>query len=622
MHMAPRRRRGRAWPAVGLVLGALAGCASAPSEPLTVKLIGFNDYHGNLQSPGTFAASATAPAEQRVPVGGADAIAAHVAALKAQNPRHAVVGAGDMVGATPLISSLFHDEPSVETLNRIGLEFNAVGNHEFDHGWSHLLRLQRGGCKTGDGGRVDDNSCQGAKVGTPVPFEGAQFQWLSANVVVKATGQTLLPAYGLKRFDGVPVAFVGMTLKDTPAIVTPTGVAGLEFGDEAATVNALVPKLRADGVEAIVVLVHEGGVQTGSLQDINACAGDMAGTPIARIVRQLDDAVDLVISGHTHAPYVCRLPNAQGRLIPVTSASAFGRVLTDIDLKLDPKTRDVLEVRAVNRLVDRRELPPDAKVAAIVQGYDTLVRPRAAVVIGSIAVELPNAAVDPACNMPAGDLVADAQLAATRAPELGGAQVAFMNRGGVRTPGFTYKQRESEGDGNVTYGEAFTAQPFGNSLVTLTLTAQQIKDVLEQQFAGCRGQLPTATRILLPSAGFGYRWDGAQACGARVSSVTLTQGGRTETLVDASGRVTDPAREFRATVNSFLASGGDGFSIFAEGKSPLGGAQDLDALVDYMARFKAPNAPYRPGTDPADGGSPRIRRLGGSACPTGADTNP
>jgi len=604
---------------------ALAGCASTgtPGVPFSVKLIGFNDYHGNLQSPGSFAPNLAVPAAQRVPVGGAEYIAAHVNKLKAQNPNHVVVGAGDMIGATPLISSLFHDEPSVETLNRIGLEFNAVGNHEFDNGSATLLRLQRGGCKLVDG-KVDASSCQGAKVGTPVPFEGAKFQWLSANVVVSATGQTLLPAYGVKRFNGVPVAFIGMTLKDTPGIVVPTGVAGLEFRDEAATVNALVPKLRAEGIEAIVVLVHEGGMQSGSLQDINQCAGNLQGTPIARIVAQLDDAVDVVISGHTHAAYNCRLPNAVGRPLPVSSANAFGRVLSDIDLALDPATRDIIDVHVTNRLVDRNDpaVTPDAALAGIVKGYDALVAPRAAVVVGSISTELPNNASDAACNMLAGALIADAQLAATAAPALGGAAIAFMNRGGVRTPGFTYKQRDNEGDGNLTYGEAFTAQPFGNSLVTLTLTAQDIKDVLEQQFAGCRGQLPSATRLMIPSAGFKVRWDGAKACDQRIHSVTLTRDGRTETLVDAGGKVLDPAREYRVTVNSFLAAGGDSFSIFLKGRAALGGALDIDALVDYMARFKAPNRPYAPGTRPEDGGTPRIQRDGGSACPTGAQTDP
>jgi 5'-nucleotidase len=605
---------------------ALAGCASSgrPGTPIDVKIIGFNDYHGNLQSPGSFSVNLAVPAAQRVPVGGAEYIAAHVNKLKALQPNHVVVGAGDMIGATPLISSLFHDEPSVETLNRIGMEFNAVGNHEFDRGSAELLRLQRGGCKLDAQGRVDINSCQGAKVGTPAPFEGAKFQWLSANVIVAATGQTLLPAYGVKRFQGVPVAFIGMTLKDTPAIVVPTGVAGLEFRDEAATVNALVPQLRAAGIEAIVVLVHEGGVQSGTLQDINECAGNLQGTPIARIVAGLDDAVDVVLSGHTHAAYNCRLPNAKGRLVPVSSANAFGRVLSDIDVRIDPATRDVVEVKVVNRLVERNDptLSADAALAGIVKGYETLVAPRAAVVIGSIGTELPNNASDAACNMPAGALVADAQLAATAAPAFGGAAIAFMNRGGVRTPGFTYKQRDAEGDGNVTYGEAFTAQPFGNSLVTMTLTAQDIKDLLEQQFAGCRGQLPGATRIMLPSAGFKYRWNGARACDQRIQEVTLTRDGRTETLVDAGGKVLEPAREYRITVNSFMASGGDGFATFLKGKALLGGALDIDALVDYMARFKAPNPPYMPGTRAEDGGTPRIQRDGGSVCPTGAETNP
>jgi 5'-nucleotidase len=605
---------------------ALAGCATngRPGTPIDVKIIGFNDYHGNLQSPGSFAPNLAVPAAQRVPVGGADYIAAHVNRLKAANPNHVVVGAGDMIGATPLISSLFHDEPSVETLNRIGMEFNAVGNHEFDRGSAELLRLQRGGCKLDAQGRLDINSCQGAKVGTPVPFEGAKFQWLSANVIVAATGQTLLPAYGVKRFQGVPVAFIGMTLKDTPAIVVPTGVAGLEFRDEAATVNALVPQLRAAGIEAIVVLVHEGGVQSGTLQDINECAGNLQGTPIARIVAGLDDAVDVVLSGHTHAAYNCRLPNAKGRLVPVSSANAFGRVLSDIDVRIDPATRDVVEVKVVNRLVERNDptLRADAALAGIVKGYEALVAPRAAVVIGSIGTELPNNASDAACNMPAGALVADAQLAATAAPAFGGAAIAFMNRGGVRTPGFTYKQRDAEGDGNVTYGEAFTAQPFGNSLVTMTLTAQDIKDLLEQQFAGCRGQLPGATRIMLPSAGFKYRWNGARACDQRIHSVTLTRDRRTETLVDAGGKVLEPAREYRITVNSFMASGGDGFATFLKGRALLGGALDIDALVDYMARFKAPNPPYMPGTRAEDGGTPRIQRDGGSVCPTGAETNP
>ncbi|MFN0160445.1 MAG: bifunctional metallophosphatase/5'-nucleotidase [Burkholderiales bacterium] len=616
--------------------------AAAPA-PFTVKIIGFNDYHGNLQSPGTFGVNTSVPAASRPAVGGAEYLAAHVARLKAMNPLNVVVGAGDFIGATPLISSLFHDEPAIETLNRIGLEFNAVGNHEFDRGSAELLRLQNGGCKMTNGA-IEPNSCKGAQVGTPVPFEGARFRWLAANVVRTATGRTVLPAYGVKTFNGVRVAFIGMTLRATPTIVTPTGVAGLEFRDEADTVNALVPRLRALGIEAIVVLVHEGGFQGPSLSDINGCVGDLAGSALAGIVSRLDNAVDLVVSGHTHAAYNCSantidvtgtaaapvftprptgLPNASGRLVPVTSSSAFGRVLTDIDVTINPATRDIIAVAPVNRLVDRSApgIVPNAQVAAIVAAYNNLVSPIANQVIGSITTSLPNTAADRACNMPAGDLIADAQLAATAQPGFGEAVVAFMNRGGVRNPGFNFAQSVGEGDGNVTYGEAFTVQPFGNSLVTMTLTTQDIKNVLEQQFAGCRGQSATATRIMIPSNGFKYTWDGAAACDARVRSVTLTRGGVSETLVDGAGVVQNPTKPYRVTVNNFMATGGDGYSTFLNGTNLLGGAQDIDALVAHMAQYKAPQAPYAPGVDPDDAGTPRLQRVLGNSCPTGANVN-
>ena len=230
--------------------------AGAQPAPITVKVIGFNDYHGNLQTPGTFGVNTITPAAQRPAVGGAEFIAAYVARMKAQNPLNVVVGAGDFIGASPLISALFFDEPAIETLNKIGVEFNAVGNHEFDKGSSELKRLQNGGCKLTNG-VPDPNSCKGLGSGAPGTFDGAKFKWLSANVFETATGRTLLPPYGIKTFNGVKVAFIGMTLKGTPSIVTPTGVAGLEFRDEADTVNALIPRLRAQGIRATVVLVIE-----------------------------------------------------------------------------------------------------------------------------------------------------------------------------------------------------------------------------------------------------------------------------------------------------------------------------------------------------------------------------
>ncbi len=644
-----RAARAAAGIAAGAALLGLAATAAAEPPhpappPITVKLIGFNDYHGNLQSPGSFGVNTIVPPAQRPPVGGADFLAAYVARMKAQNPLNAVVGAGDFIGASPLISALFFDEPAVETLNKIGVEFNAVGNHEFDKGSAELRRLQSGGCKTVNG-LPDPNSCKGLGSGTPGTFDGARFKWLSANVVEKATGRTLFAPYGIKSFRGVKVAFIGMTLKGTPNIVTPTGVAGLEFRDEADTVNALVPRLRAQGIEAIVVLVHQGGFQTSpNVGDINGCDGDLKdaqGNPsdIAQIVRRLDNAVDLVISGHTHAAYNCSantvdvvsaggvalstprptgLPNRNGRLVPVTSASAFGRVLTDIDLQIDPRTRDVTKVSATNRLVDQTDpaiqdaIAADPSVRKVVEGYAALVSPLANQVIGSITEGLPNSA-NAAGEMPAGSLIADAQLKATQPASLGGAVAAFMNPGGVRNPGLVSPTAAYPYD--VTYGNAFTTQPFGNSLVTLTLTAVQLKNLLEQQFVGCLGQ--ATQRILQVSNGLAYSWGASAAPCSKIVDLTLTPTDVTVVppvvtgapeIVVANGVVQNPARSYRVTVNNFLATGGDGFTVLTGGTAALGGAQDIDALVAYLGEgYKAPKAAYNP-NDPSLH-RPRITRL-------------
>ena len=615
---------------------------SLPKSPFTIKLIGFNDFHGNLQSPGTFGINTTIPAAQRPAVGGAEFLAAKVAQLKGQNPLNVVVGAGDFIGASPLVSALFFDEPAVETLNHIGVEFNAVGNHEFDKGSVELKRLQEGGCKL-TGGLPDPNSCKGLGSGAPGTFDGAKFQWLSANVIETATGRTLLPPYGIKTFHGVKVAFIGMTLKGTPQIVTPTGVAGLTFRDEADTVNALVPRLRLRGVKAIVVLVHQGGFQTSpNVGDINGCDGDLqnggADSDIGAIVRRLDNAVDLVVSGHTHAAYNCSantvdvksvagvvtstprptgLPNKVGRLIPVTSASAFGRVVTDIDITLDPRTRNVIAVAPTNRLVDRTDpalitaVAADPTVKNIVDGYNALVSPLAGKVIGAIAQALPNVA-NAAGEMPAGSLIADAQLQATQAAALGGAVAALMNPGGVRNPGFAVGGASYPYD--VTYGNAFTVQPFGNSLVTLTLTTQQIKDLLEQQFVGCLGQ--GTQRILQVSNGIKYSWSASAPACSKIVDLTLTRVDVTgvppvvtaapEILVQ-SGVVQNPAKTWRVTVNNFLATGGDGFTVLTGGANALGGAQDIDALVAYLAGYKVPLPAYD--TNDAALALPRITRL-------------
>jgi len=575
---------------------------------VTVKVIAFNDFHGNLQSPGEF---------DGVAAGGADVLAGYIAELKRRNPNSVVVSAGDLIGASPLVSALFHDEGTIEVMNRVGLELNAVGNHEFDKGKDELLRLQRGGC------HVDDplHSCKGGTVGTPVPFEGARFEFLAANVVRTGTDETLFPAYAIKQFADARVGFIGVGLKETPSIVSATGVAGLTFADEAQTINAVVPRLRAQGVQAIVVLVHQGGAQSipPAPPDINACHGDLDNTdgtptPIKSIVGLLDDAVDLVISGHTHQAYNCRLPNAFGRRIPVTSANAFGRVLTDVDITIDPIAGHVVDVTARNLVVDRTagSIAGDPLIGRIVQQYSGLTAPIANRVVGAVAHDIPNKK-DRACDMAAGDLIADAQLTATAPAQLGAAQIALMNPGGVRAPGFVFDQSKG---GEVTYAQAFGVQPFGNHLVTMTLTAQQLKDVLEQQFKGCAiaGEpMQKVNRVLLPSAGFAFKWDLTQPACHKIVAASLETADGTSDIV-RSGDVIDTDRIYRVTVNDHLAGGGDGFTVFAHGAERLDGIRDIDALIGYFARFKAPDAAYHKNAVGLD--RPRITRAdAGTVCP-------
>lgn len=577
-----------------VLLGLSSACAvqaNPDSRTVNVKLIAINDFHGQIESPGSFRMDATAASA--VPAGGVDWFAGYVARAKAENPNTAVVAAGDLIGASPLVSALFHDEPTIETMNRAGLDVNAVGNHEFDEGRAELLRLQRGGCHP-----TDPNSCKGAEVGTPVPFEGARFKFLAANVVDSKSGKTLFRPYVMREYDDAKVAFIGMTLKETPTIVTPTGVAGLTFQDEAATVNALIPELRRKGADAIVVLIHQGGTlpvaQNGST--INSCIGNLDGSPVKSIVGQLDDAVDLVISGHTHQAYNCQLPNAAGRLVPVTSANSIGRVLTDIDLTVDRRKHDVIAVAATNRVVSQADpgVVPDPAITAIVDNYKRIAQPIANRVIGSITADLTRTTTA-AGESSLGDVIADAQLAATQPAGFGDAVAAFMNPGGIRADLSFASSVAGEGDGNVTYGEAFTVQPFGNSLVTLTLTGAQIEILLEQQFTGCgAANAPAAfnypagdtgqpfNRILQVAQGFHYSWSATGPGCDKVDPASIT----------IAGLPVDPAASYRITVNNFMADGGDKLYVLPLGTDRLGGAQDIDALETYLTA----NAPVAPGS--------------------------
>jgi len=546
-------------------------------KTVNVKIVAVNDFHGQLESPGSLRNLPT-DLTATIPVGGIDWLAGYIADIKSKNPNTVVVSAGDLIGATPLVSALFHDEGTIETMNRAGLEINAVGNHEFDEGKDELLRMQNGGCHP-----TDANTCQGAAVGTPVPFEGADFKFLAANVVDKKTGETLFPSYIIKEYEGVKVAFIGMTLKETPTIVTPSGVAGLAFKDEANTVNHLIPKLQALGAKAIVVLIHQGGTVpvTQSIATLNACDGNLEGSPIKPIVNNLSNAVDVVITGHTHQLYNCMLTTKNKQhAVPVTSASSQGKVVTEIDMSINAVSGRVRSVKAENVAVNRTNtaITPNADIKQIVDNYKTIVQPIANRVIGSITADLTRT-TSAAGENTMGDVIADSQLAATKEPKFGGAQVAFMNPGGVRADLTFVSSSAGEGDGNVTYSEAFTVQPFGNSLATLTLTGAQIEELLEQQFVGCaNGQ--TFNRILLPSAGFTYAWSATGPDCDKVDPASIF----------INSVMVDSAASYRVTVNNFLAAGGDKFTVLTKGTSPLGGAQDIDALEAY---FKA-NSPVAP----------------------------
>jgi 5'-nucleotidase len=542
-----------------LVATGLAPQAFAENAaPVDVRILAINDFHGYLRPPaGGIRISDPDDKTKKimVPAGGAEHMATLVKQLRENRKNTIFVAAGDLIGASPFLSAMFHDEPTIEALSMMGLEVASVGNHEFDEGKDELLRMQNGGCHPTD-------KCQG-----PHPFPGAKFQYLAASTIATDTGKTIFPPYEIREFEGIPVAFIGLTLKGTPGIISPVSAAGLEFKDEAETVNALVPELKARGVEAIVVLIHEGGYPTGDYNECPAISG-----AIVDIVKKFDRAVDVVISGHTHQAYVCEI---DGRL--VTSGDKYGTIVTAIDLKLDPATRDIISAKADNVIVRTNSYASDPQQTALLEAYDKVAAPIANRRAGSITDTLSRAAND-AGESALGDIIADAQLAATRAAANGGAAIAVTNPGGVRTD-ITRKE-----DGAVTYADVFASQPFRNQLVTLTLTGSQIKAMLEQQWLD-----PKRPRILQVSKGFNYTWDGSKPQGERVIADRMS----------LNGQPIDPAASYRVTVNNYLAVGGDGFTALKQGSAPQFGVYDVDALYAY---FQA-NSPIAP--RPAD----RIARM-------------
>jgi 5'-nucleotidase len=560
--------------------------AVPPKSATDVHLLAFNDLHGNLE-----------PAALNIYghfAGGAAYLAKAVKDRQAQyGSRQATIFAGDNIGAAPLQNGLFHEEPIVLASNMMHVDFAGVGNHEFDKGATELLRIQNGGCHPDGCNAAPYRLPNGSTTNT---YPGANFQYLSANVVRTATGETLFPATGIKEFTSdsdvhkrFKVGFIGEVLESTPTIVTPAGVAGLTFQDEADAANRAVAALADKGVKVPVLVVHEGGFQTGFPAAANGCAGSLAGSPIAEIASRLDPAIKVIVSAHTHAEYRCTI-TAGGVTRLITSASSFGRILSDITLTIDDRNDKLVEVGATNIIVDNALNPridantvrqpdhskEDPQVQAVVDQYVTAAAPLANQVIGKVNGDLTRTA-SPYGESTLGDVIADGQFVATQPSNLGGAQLAFMNPGGIR--GDLLASAISSGGeavGEVTYGEAFTIQPFGNSLVTKTMTGDMIRRLLQQQFAGCGGTAPAGGRFLQISSTFKYEEvpvGTAAACADRIGKMWVNN-------VEVT-----PTSSYRVTMNNFLASGGDGFTVFNEGTNALGGAQDIDAWVAYFALF-------------------------------------
>ena len=574
--------------ALCLAAFAPAALAAKPEQKVVdIQILGLNDFHGQFGggephrqlrrthrlAPGPLPVPPNPPqtcipggTPNCIPAGGVEYLATHVRNLRATNPSGTVfVSAGDLIGATPLLSALFHDEPTIEAFNLMGLDYNGVGNHEFDEGVNELLRMQNGGCHPVDGCGDGDG------------FAGADFQFLAANVKYTDGGQTIFPPYAIHKFaGGVKVAFVGMTLEGTDLIVSPDGIAAVDFLDEAETVNALVPVLKAQGVEAIVVLLHEGGGANasgngaGNVAASNSCATPLTGA-IPQIVPMMDDEIDVVITGHTNWAVNCVI---DGKI--VTGAASQGRLVTDIDAQIDRATGEfILSSFAVNNRIVTQDVAKAKDMTRLMAEYNVVAKPIADVIVGATNAPMIRTELTPGRESTLGRLIADAQLSSSQLAGAGG-QFALMNPGGIRA---------NFDSGPITHGEAFAVQPFSNIVTTLTLTGAQIDTVLEQQFSINSGsnagqpRTPDPT-VLLPSTGFTYTWDAAAPLGSRVDPATIKLNNVT----------IDPVATYRVVVNNFLATGGDDFPIFNQGTNRVTGADDLVALEAYLATHN----PYTP----------------------------
>ncbi|KES07642.1 5'-nucleotidase [Streptomyces toyocaensis] len=590
-HQRRRRRTNRllATAAGVLTAGALAaaalpGSASADesrgSEDTSgghhgryqdVQLLSFNDLHGNLQPPSGSSGRVTElqpdGTTKTVDAGGVEYLATHLREARKGNRYSITAAGGDMVGASPLISGLFHDEPTIEALNKLDLDVTSVGNHEFDEGAAELGRLQNGGCHPVDGCYTDEE------------FEGADFPYLAANVLDEKTDKPLLEPYWVWQRNGVNVGFIGVTLEGTPDIVSAEGVKGLSFKDEVETINKYAKVLQGKGVKSIVALIHEGGFPASSAYNYDCDspgAGDGISGPIADIAKNVTPQVDALVTGHTHAAYACTIPDPSGKPRTVTSAASFGRLYTDTTLTYDRWTGDIARtaVKSANHVVTRdvRKAPD---MTRLIDEWNTLAAPIGNRPIGYISGDI----VKDGTESPLGDLIADAQLAYGRTLDAE-TDLALMNPGGIRAS-LTYAAGGGEGDGVVTFAEGFTVQPFANTVNLQDFTGAQLIQALKEQVSGPNEAAP---KILQISSGLTYTLD-------------LTKTGADRVVTDSielNGSAIDPAATYRVATNSFLAGGGDGFPTLGQGTNDRVGEDDLTALERYLTANSSATTPLAP----------------------------
>ncbi|OKJ99389.1 5'-nucleotidase [Streptomyces sp. CB03234] len=550
--------------------------AAHTGRTVDVQLLSFNDLHGNLEPPAGSSGQVTHRHEDgtttKIDAGGVEYLATHLRTAREGNPYSVTAAAGDMIGGSPMLSGLFHDEPTVEALNKLKLDVSSVGNHEFDEGARELARMQNGGCHP-TGGCYEEGKT----------FPGAAFPYLAANVTDEKTGKPILDPYFVWEKDGVKVGFIGVTLEGTPNIVTAEGVKGLKFGDEVETINKYTKVLERKGVKSIVALIHEGGAPASASYNYDCDspgAGDGISGPIVDIAKKLNPQVDALVTGHTHQAYVCTIPDPSGKPRMVTSASSYGKLYTDTTLTYDRRSKDIVRtaVESANHVVSR-DVPKAADMTSLIERWNTLAAPIANKPQGYISADI-NGRGSTAYEKPLGDLIADAQLAGLAPADKGGAQIALMNPGGIRAD-LVYKASGSEGDGVVTYGEAFTVQPFTNMMNVVDLTGAQLITGLQQQVSGSNEASP---KILQVSKGFTYTLDMTKTGAARVVTGS----------VKLNGEPIDPAKTYRVAMNEFLAGGGDGFPALAQGTNKLVGASDLDVFNAYLSANSSASAPIAP----------------------------